>query len=374
MKKNNSVLFSSGLLIQILFFSIFICASCTTRHEDIDVLDIIYSTADDLQMKVISDFSLRGGDLYGKQSPESIYEHSDEYIQKYYTKYGGHSSFWGWYLNTEINPIETTDSLQSDFWRSIWKFATSKCHKTDPGSKVTISPFFILDKDEYRGFKFRPPEYYEEWWYHTLLETDIDIIMLQDSGAEHLSFYTLNDRLPFIQAFAKACKKAGKEFWLNVETGQVKAENWEEAINMEHNKRKAWEFTDIDWLKEKLDAASGIATGIVNWGYYPLMNPVENDTILTINQIDGQEVDISSREKNYDAYFDYYKNLPDTIPTGKLTIPKLNGTLWFLPEGINRYGKRMITHAVMKELRAQKKIGFEYVWICNTPSYFDIRQ
>jgi len=340
----------------------------TARKNETDVLELIYSVADELDMKVICDIDLRGGDLYRKKSVAELTAKSDRYIEEYHKKYGNHDSFWGWYLNNEINPIENDDLEQSAYWRTIWKSIVDKCHQVAPQSKVTISPFFLLDKQSLRGFKYLEPKEYEEWWYHTMKDAGIDILMLQDSGAEHLSFFTIEDRRPFFEAFANACRKAGKEFWLNVETGQVVARDWAHALQMEKDFQRAWAFTEIDWLKQKLELAAEYGTGIVNWGYYPLMNPMEEHSSLTIQNIDGQEVDLSKRKANYEAYQAYLEMVPEDPGAGKLTRPKLNGTLWFLPSGIE---EKDLKDVVRQEIMNQKALGFEFLWICNTPDHFD---
>lgn len=341
-----------------------------TKNNVDDVLELIYATADELNMRVISDIDLIGGDLYQKFPIEELVSKGDKYIEAYYGKYKHHPSFWGWYLNNEINPIENTDVNQSVFWRTIWKSVVDKCHEIAPGTKVTISPFFLLDKESLRGFKYLEPAEYEEWWYNTMKETGIDILMLQDSGAEHLSFFTLEDRKPFFAAFANACQKAGKEFWVNVETGEVDAKDWEQALQMEKNFNRTWTFTEIDWLKQKLNLATCYATGIINWGYYPLMNPMDTHSNLSIQDIDGQDVDLSKRKANYYAYKNYINNLSDTPSSGALTLPKLNGTLWFLPKIIEEYTKTELAKAVRQEIQNQKDIGFSIIWICNTPYHF----
>lgn len=352
--------------------------SCTPNNKtkkdintsEIDLLALIYSVADEMEMKIMCDINLRGGDLYQKSTIEELTQNSDQYIEEYYKQYGHHSSFWGWYLNNEINPIENTDHEQSSFWRIVWKSVVEKCHEVAPDSKVTISPFFLLDKQSLRGFKYLEPSEYEEWWYNTMKETGIDILMLQDSGAEHLSFFTLDDREPFLKAFAEACRRAGKEFWVNVETGQVKAKDWNHALKMEKNFNRAWEFTEIEWLKKKLNLAAQYGTGIINWGYYPLMSPNEESSGLTLKDIDGQEVNLSERKVNYQKYKTYVDTLSHSIPKDMLTQPKLNGTLWFLPGNIEQMNKEELEKAVRQEIEYQKEIGFSFLWICNTPDHF----
>lgn len=364
-----------SIYLFILFSVCMFCTSCTskknkeTNNRDADVLEMIYSIADELNMKVMCDIDLRGGDLYQKSTVEELTQNSDKYIEAYYKQYGHHTSFWGWYLNNEINPIENSDHEQSAFWRTIWKSIVDKCHAVAPGTKTTISPFFLLDKESLRGFKYQEPKEYEEWWYHTMKESGIDILMLQDSGAEHLSFYTLDDRRPFFQAFANACRKAGKEFWVNVETGQVEAKDWPHALKMEKEFNRDWAFTEMDWLKQKMDLAAEYGTGIINWGYYPLMTPAKEHSVLTIQDIDGQPVDLSKRKANYDAYKAYVQTVSETIPAGKLTQPKLNGTLWFLPPLVDQ-DKEELKKTVRQEIMDQKNLGFTFLWICNTPNHF----
>jgi len=364
-------------LISLIVLSIYL--SCVSKGKDgevsdenneLDVLELIYSVADELDMKVMCDIDLRGGDLYRKKSVEELTQKSDSYIEAYHKRYGSHVSFWGWYLNNEINPIAKSDVEQSAFWRAVWKSVADKCHQSAPGTKVTISPFFLLDKQSLRGFTYQEPREYEEWWYHTMSATGIDILMLQDSGAEHLSFYTLEDRRPFFQAFSNACRRAGKEFWVNVETGQVEARDWPHALQMEKDFERAWTFTEVNWLKQKLDLAAEYGTGIVNWGYYPLMNPMEEHSVLTIQDIDGQEVNLAQRKVNYDAYKTYIKTAPKTIDKDKLALPKLEGTLWFLPSNIDIENKEELEKVVRQEIANQKNLGFTYLWICNTPEHF----
>lgn len=375
MKQNLNILHLLAVIV--LAFPILLHSACASNNKkgandkQADLLEIIYSNADKNGMKVICDFSFKGGDLYGRIPKDSIIRTNKAYIRDYAKKYGKHQSFWGWYVNAEINPIENSDIPQSNFWRDIWKSAVEDCHVVLPNSKVTISPFFILDKNEYRGFHYIEPEEYEEWWYNTLKETGIDIIMLQDSGAEHLSFYTVEDRRPFFEAFYNACEKAGKEFWVNVETGQVEAKDWPEAIDMEKNKNKAWAFTKMDWLKQKLELAAEYGSGIINWGYYPLMNPSKVENNISIEDIDGQDVDLSMREENYEAYKAYAQQVMKSSD-GKSTKPLLGGTLWYLPGTIDLSDAKSLDRLVANEFKNYKEVGFEYVWICNAETFFKL--
>lgn len=337
-----------------------------------NVIETIYTVADELGMKVISDLNLKGGGLYPSADKDQLIKDSNSYTGAFHKKFGEHASFWGWYIDTEINPIENSDVAQSAFWRTIWKALVTKCHAVAPESKVTISPFILLDKEGHRGFKYLQPEEYETWWYNTLVETGIDIIMLQDSGAEHLSFFTLDEREPFFKAFSNACTRAEKELWLNVESAQVEARDWEHAMEMEWGKSKVWGFTEIEWLEQKLKLASKYGNKIMNWGYFPMMNPADPLSGMTVRDIDFFEVDLSETKDNYNAYKTYAEALVSTILEGSLTQPKINGTLWYLTGNDFFLKEEDLKKALRKDIEHQKNAGFEFLWLVNTPAYFQV--
>ena len=238
--------------------------------ESKDVLGIVYDVADAKGMRVIAD--LPKGGWYGKAEAVDMVATVTDYIRRYHGRYGHHKSFYGWYLNYEINPIDPGDTIESAFWRSAWKAITVECHRVTPDSVVTISPFFLLDDTSRRGFIYLTPEQYASWWGKTLEETGIDILMLQDSG-EHLSFFTLEQREPFFAAMAKACHDTGAQFWVNVETGEAHVADWDEFIALSQERKVPWRFTPIDWLEKKLRLAARYGDSIINWGYFPYMDP-----------------------------------------------------------------------------------------------------
>ena len=245
-------------------------ASFPPTEDGQDVLDTIYSIADAQGMKVIVD--LPQGGWYGKATAEDVIAKVTWAAQDLHQRYGGHASFYGWYLNYEINPIRPGDVEETAYWRRVWKAITDQCHRLAPGSVVTISPFFLLDDTSRRGFVYLTPEQYADWWRATLKETGIDVLMLQDSG-EHLAFFSLEQREPFWMAVAKATREAGSQFWLNVETGEADVKDWEEYLALEARKRVPWRFTPMPWLEQKLQLAARYSDGIVNWGYFPFMDP-----------------------------------------------------------------------------------------------------
>ena len=275
-----------------------------------DVLKMVFEIADKYGMRVIVDLPKPG--WYGETSRQEMVAITHKYISHFHERYDSHPSFYGWYLNYEINPIHPKESEESAFWRHVWKETVAECHRIAPESVVTISPFFLLDKEELRGYSYLEPDEYEQWWSETLAETKIDILMLQDSG-EHLSFYTLEQREPFFAAFSRACQKAGTKFWMNVETGEMNVSNLDEYIALE---RKAlsfgqdglttfdgvfpWRFTPIDWLEKKLNLAASYGENIINWGYYPFMAQ---------NPMQATDSSIEDRLQAYHDYKIYYKRV-----------------------------------------------------------------
>jgi Domain of unknown function (DUF4434) len=262
--------------------------------ESDDILATVYAIADAKGMRVIAD--LPKGGWYDKVESDDMVATVTEHIRRYHARYGHHKSFHGWYLNYEINPIAPDDTIESAFWRSVWKPMVSECHRVAPESVVTISPFFLLDDTSRRGFIYLTPEQYASWWGKTMQETGIDILMLQDSG-EHLSFFTLEQREPFFAALAKACHDAGAEFWVNVETGEAHVADWDEYIALYWEKKVPWRFTPIDWLEKKLRLAARHGDSIINWGYFPFMDPFPP----------GEPRD--GAQEAYDAYKAYYENV-----------------------------------------------------------------
>ncbi len=258
-----------------------------------DILAMIYAIADAKRMHVIADLP-RGG-WYGQTAAEDMIAELSGFASRLHARYGRHPSFYGWYLNHEINPIRPDDREESAYWRQVWKGAAEACHRVAPGSVVTISPFFLLDEARKRGFVYLSPAQYGAWWRETVKETGIDILMLQDSG-EHLAFFTLEQREPFFAAVADACRQAGAQFWLNVETGEADVPDWDTYLQLEQEKNVPWRVTPMDWLERKLGLAARYADGIINWGYFPFMDPMPPP---------GKEK--PGANNAYDAYKAYYE-------------------------------------------------------------------
>lgn len=347
----------------------------TPKHEwsdKHDTIESIYSIADEFGMKVICDINLKGGGLY-PGNPEYLAAKAGLDAEAFAEAFGHHSSFWGWYLDNEINPLRESDTEKTRFWRTLWKGIADKCHSVAPGSKVTIAPFFILDKYGKRNvWPYYEPQEYAAWWEKTLKETGIDVLMLQDSGAEHLSIFTLADREPFLSATAQACANAGAEFWVDLESAQVFCKDWDDAMSQERGGRKDWRYTGLEWLKDKLNLAAKYATNIVNWGYYPVMNPLTDNSGLTPTDIDGFSVDLNEANANYAAYKEYALSLPETVPAGLKCIPKINGTLWWLVPNSKNLSTGELYNALRREIRGQRNAGMQYIWIVNAYGSFTV--
>jgi hypothetical protein len=232
-----------------------------------DPLDMVLRVADEKSMRVIVDLPQCG--WYGKSEAADVARQVDKHIQAFWKRYGSHRCLWGWYLNYEINPLSSEEKQESAWWRAVWRDIAASCHRASPRSAVTISPFFLLDDKGRRGFHYLRPTQYAAWWEETLRQTKIDVLMLQDSGAEHLAFFTLADREPFFSAMQAACRRSGAHFWVNVESAEADVADWDAFISRERANQVPWRIVPIDKLASKLELASRYGERIINWGYFP---------------------------------------------------------------------------------------------------------
>lgn len=272
-----------------------------------DVLERIYALADAKDMKVIID--LPQGGWHGKTPADELIATACAGVRDLHDRYGDHPSFHGWYLNYEVNPLPPGEEETTAYWRRVWKAITEECHRVAPESVVTISPFFLLDDTSRRGFVYLTPEQYAAWWGDTFQATGIDVLMLQDSG-EHLAFFTLDQREPFFAAVAKAIHEAGAAFWLNVETGEADVASWDAYLDPDREGDVPWRFTPIEWLEQKLRLSAKYADNIVNWGYFPFMDPHRVESLSTFGggTFGGTPEDARAA---YDAYKAYYHRVKE---------------------------------------------------------------
>lgn len=213
---------------------------------------------------------------YGDWNLEREIDGNRKVISELGRRYGKHPSFYGFYIGYEIYLVW---GEQSQWIRKLYTAIAALCRKVAPDKKVAISPFFILDDRKRLGsFRYAQPEEYEAWWTETLRQSGIDILALQDSG-EHISFYTIEQRRPFLAAGRQACTNAGKTFWVNVETGHLRCENWTAYLrdfNCPVNDPKtqnAWEAVPQESLEAKLRLAAQYGERIITWGYQQYLSP-----------------------------------------------------------------------------------------------------
>ena len=156
------------------------------------------------------------------------------------------------------------------------------CKRKTPGKRVMLSPFFIVDRDGWLGsFRYATPQEYESFWAELLAQTQIDIVALQDSG-EHLSFYTAEDRRPFLRAMRRACDRADKQFWVNIETGELDVASYEDyarrfgrKTHVNDPKTQAfWRLVPPEILQNKIRLAHEFADTAITWGYREYWDPM----------------------------------------------------------------------------------------------------
>jgi hypothetical protein len=194
-------------------------------------------------------------------------------------RFKSHPAFWAWYIPHEIYMFWG----QGDTYiQQLYPGLVERC-KRAADLPVTLSPFFILDRDKvYGDFRFNEPEEYAHYWAGLIRKSGLDIIMLQDSG-EHFSYVTNAQRRPMFQAMSEACRRGGAKFWGNVESAEFECPSKEEYVKrygrVHHStvKNAPWRPVPIGRLGEKLDLAAEYCEGIVTWGYQEFCRPILGD-------------------------------------------------------------------------------------------------
>lgn len=193
-------------------------------------------------------------------------------------RYGRFACFEGFYI-----PYETYACWgeSAELVRTLYAEVSACCKRVSPERKVMISPFFILDEQGILGdFRWATPEEYEAFWTETLTGTGIDIVALQDSG-EHLSYYEMDDRLPFFRAMKSACEAANVDLWANVETGELHVRGPKEYVERFGEKTHVndpktaphWRGVPADKLLRKLRLAGRFTDTAITWGYREYVRP-----------------------------------------------------------------------------------------------------
>lgn len=194
-------------------------------------------------------------------------------------RHGDHPNFAGWYIPHEVYVMW---DRQAQYMTDLYSGLSAMCKGHTPDKKVVLSPFFILDRKGYLGdYRFAEPEEYEAFWHNLLRHTQIDIIALQDSG-EHLGFYTMEERRPFLAAMKRACLRANKTLWINIETAELDVDNFADYEKRFGRKTHVnspqtqpyWCVVSPAKLAAKLRLAHEFADTTITWGYYPYWDPM----------------------------------------------------------------------------------------------------
>ncbi len=274
-------------------------------HPDSDRLDWLLGELDRRGMQAILE-TYTGHLWYGDWDLEREIAGNQKVISELGRRYGKHPSLYGLYIGYEIYLVW---GKQSRWIRELYTAITALCREATPHAKVAISPFFIFDDQKRLGdFRYAQPEEYEAWWTETLRQSGIDILALQDSG-EHLSFTSIEQRRPFLAAVQRACANAEKTFWVNVETGHLRCEDWTAYLRdfncpvNDPKTQKAWEAVPQERLEAKLRLAAQYGERIITWGYQQYLSPT------------GAWTGKPSQEtlKAYQAYREYFASLNTNV-------------------------------------------------------------
>lgn len=267
-------------------------------QPDNPVLGRIFDEADRRNWRVILATSHNGGWYHDWDIP-ALKKLEDRNIRAMADMYARRPSFFGWYINYEIY-MEW--DAKSRLIRKLYNHIGRLTRAVTPGAKLTISPFFLADKDQIRAsFRYAEPDEYGAWWAETLTQAGIHIVMLQDSSELHCACVPLATRVAFIRAMRDACRAApDTELWGNVETVEIPAADMADyARNIAQYRDTSnvgrWSF-DMDRNAFKLDLASRFTSNIVSWGW-EFWNPVRPQTR------------VGDSRDNYAAYKAYYESL-----------------------------------------------------------------
>lgn len=202
--------------------------------------------------------------------------HVAAHVREVTLRCGGHPAFRGWYVPHEI--YQAWDRMGA-YIDEVYPAFVATCREATPGKIVTVSPFFILDRDRVFGdFRFAEPEEYRDYWTRLLRRSRFDVVMLQDSG-EHFSYVTMEQRRPYFRAMRDACRVAGARLWGNVETAEFECPSIEEYVRrygrVHHStvRNAPWRAVPIDRLEDKLRLAAEFCERLVCWGYSEFGRP-----------------------------------------------------------------------------------------------------
>ena len=277
-------------------------------ETEADTLQDVFDVCEERNMGIIIETG-HTPNWYGHRDLDREINEVREVCTMLAERYGEHPAFYAWYLHHEIYVAYDDFGAYID---ELFPAMVEECNKALPDKPVTLSPFFILDRDQVFGdFRYAEPEEYQEYWTQLIRRSGLDIIMLQDSG-EHFSYVTMEQRRPFFEAMQAACKESGATFWGNVETAEMVIESidaYKERYGRVHHSTVTdlpWRNVPIDRLEQKLRLAAEYAENIVSWGYYqfgrPSLDPEEHTWA-------GRPVVGPIGKEWYEQYREYYDNV-----------------------------------------------------------------
>ncbi len=239
----------------------------------------------DLNFEVIIDTGFTPN-WYGHRNLDVELKHCGETIDAVEKYFGDHKAFFGWYIPHEI--YMTWGDFRN-YIDQLYPAIVKRC-KSVSDKPVTLSPFFILDRDHIFGnFQYNEPEAYTAYWTQLIKRSGIDIIMLQDSG-EHFSYVTNAMRRPFFEAMYNACAASGAKLWGNVEVAEFVCESPAKYVELygkiHHSQVKdpPWRAVPIPRLAQKLTLAAQYCERIVCWGYQQYGRPDLGEKAVVWNQ------------------------------------------------------------------------------------------
>jgi len=247
--------------------------------RDEDQLAVLLDLCQERGMRAIVGMGCRPG-WYDRLDAADEIAYCRGNIEKLAERHGAHPAFFAWYVPHEI--YMCWDGM-ADYVAELYPAVVSAAKEAAPGKPVTLSPFFLLDKDQIFGsYRYAEPEEYQAYWTGLIKRSGFDIIMLQDSG-EHFSYVTNAQRRPFFAAMQAACAAGGARLWGNVEVAEYVFPSIDEFLErygrVHHAKVKElpWRAVPIPRLEGKLRLAAAYCENIVSWGYYQFGRPHLSD-------------------------------------------------------------------------------------------------
>ncbi len=243
-----------------------------------DILEFMYEECDKRNMELIISCGTTPNWYHVMQMPDEANKIKG-WVDEIFRRYAHHASFAGWYIDYEFSvPEGKLGEMLFDLFRDT----VQHCKEKTPGLPVVASPFFIPPTATNIMHPGHPdPQIYYHYWSKLIAYSKVDVIALQDTGAQHLSFFDTDITAPYIEAVAQACKENNCRFWGNVETGEFHIESAEvftEKFGSDGNVNRPvctpfWRPVPISRLQKKLELMSRYSEKNLSWGYQAFYRP-----------------------------------------------------------------------------------------------------